>query len=113
MGYATGPANGRSFYNLDYRPLAKKLLDEWRLVRASRKPLLALSQPVLCYYTDFQTETGSCSGMVGYRDVRYVPDAQGGKSEETLPEGTTRRRCNHCGTKGEFDLRQHVSPLNC
>ncbi len=48
----------------------------------------------------------SCSGMVGYRDVRYVLDAQGAKAEETLPEGTTRRRCDHCGTVGDFSLRQ-------
>ncbi len=48
----------------------------------------------------------SCSGMVGYRDVRYVLDAQGAKAEETLPEGTTRRRCDHCRTVGDFSLRQ-------
>jgi protein arginine N-methyltransferase 1 len=54
---ATGPANGRSFYDLDYGPMAKKLSSEWRLVRASGKPLLAHSQPALCYHIDFQTDT--------------------------------------------------------
>jgi hypothetical protein len=48
----------------------------------------------------------SCSGMVGYRDVRYFLDAQGAEAEETLPEGTASRRCDHCGTVGDFDLRQ-------
>ena len=48
----------------------------------------------------------SCSGIVGYRDVRYTTDAQGAETEETLPEGTTSRRCDHCGAVGEFDLRQ-------
>lgn len=48
----------------------------------------------------------SCSGMVGYRDVRYAVDARGANVEEKLPEGTTSRRCDHCGTVGEFDLRQ-------
>ena len=44
--------------------------------------------------------------MVGYRDVRYTLDARGMNAEEKLPEGTTRRRCDHCGAIGEFDLRQ-------
>lgn len=48
----------------------------------------------------------SCSEMVGYRDVRYILDAGGARVEERLPEGTTRRRCDHCGTVGEFDSRQ-------
>jgi hypothetical protein len=51
----------------------------------------------------------SCSGMVGYRDVRYVLDAQGAEAEETLPEGTASRRCDHCGTVGDFNLR-HFRP---
>lgn len=48
----------------------------------------------------------NCSGMVGYRDVRYLPDALGAKIEEVLPEGTVERLCSHCGTVGVFDLRQ-------
>jgi len=48
----------------------------------------------------------NCSGMVGYRDVRYTQDARRVSVEEKLPEGTTSRRCDHCGTVGEFDLRQ-------
>ncbi len=48
----------------------------------------------------------SCSGMVGYRDVRYTLDALGVCAEEKLPPGTTRRRCDHCGAIGDFDLRQ-------
>ncbi len=47
----------------------------------------------------------SCSGMVGYRDVRYTLDIRGGEAEEKLPEGTTRRRCDHCGAMCDFDLR--------
>ncbi len=48
----------------------------------------------------------SCSGMVGYRDVRYTLNAQGVSAEEKLPEGTTSRRCDHCGLMCDFDLRQ-------
>jgi hypothetical protein len=44
--------------------------------------------------------------MVGYRDVRYVLDALGAKTEEKLSEGTIQRRCDHCGAIGDFDLRQ-------
>jgi hypothetical protein len=47
-----------------------------------------------------------CSGMVGYRDVRYTLDIRGGQAEEKLPEGTINRRCNHCGTVADFNLRQ-------
>lgn len=54
---AINPANRSSFYDLDYRPLAEKLFNEPRLVLASGKPLLALSQPVLCYHVDFQKDT--------------------------------------------------------
>jgi hypothetical protein len=43
--------------------------------------------------------------MVGYRDVRYTLDTQGVTVEEKLPEGTTTRRCDHCGAVSEFDLR--------
>jgi hypothetical protein len=47
-----------------------------------------------------------CSGMVGYRDVRYVIGPGGAKTEEKLPEGRTKLRCDHCGTVSDFDLRQ-------
>ena len=48
-----------------------------------------------------------CGGMVGYRDVRYSFDALGAKVKEILPEGiTTRLRCDHCGSIGEFNLRE-------
>jgi hypothetical protein len=47
-----------------------------------------------------------CSGMVGYRDVKYVVDASGAKAEEVLPQGTVERRCDHCGAVSVFDLRQ-------
>ena len=36
---------------------AMKLLNKWRLVDASGKPLFALSEPALCYHIDFQAET--------------------------------------------------------
>ena len=48
----------------------------------------------------------SCTGMVGYRDVQYTLDVRGMNAVEKLPEGTTRRRCDHCRAIGEFDLRQ-------
>jgi hypothetical protein len=47
-----------------------------------------------------------CSGMVGYRDVRYTPHVGAEMVEEILPEGTVKRRCDHCGTMNDFDLRQ-------
>jgi hypothetical protein len=46
-----------------------------------------------------------CSGMVGYRNIRYVIDALGARVE-TLPVGTIERRCDHCGEVGVFDLRK-------
>jgi len=42
---ATGPGEKPAFYDLDYRAFAKKLLNEYRVVQASGKPLLALSPP--------------------------------------------------------------------
>jgi hypothetical protein len=55
----------------------------------------------------------SCGGMVGYRDVRYTLDIRGGEAEEKLPEGTIRRRCNHCGAVADFDLHQlRPTPVN-
>jgi hypothetical protein len=47
-----------------------------------------------------------CTGMVAYREVRYTPDIGEREIEEILPEGTVKRRCDHCGSMGEFDLRQ-------
>jgi hypothetical protein len=47
-----------------------------------------------------------CSGMVGYRDVRYILDARGVRTQETLPEGIIERRCDHCGAAGVFALRR-------
>ena len=46
-----------------------------------------------------------CSGMVGYRNIRYVIDARG-LTPETLPVGTVEKRCDHCGEVGVFDLRK-------
>jgi SAM-dependent methyltransferase len=45
------------FYDLDYRPFNKRLSSEYRLVRASGKPFLALSEPALCYHVDFRKES--------------------------------------------------------
>jgi SAM-dependent methyltransferase len=45
------------FYDLDYRPFVKKLATEYRLVRASGKPFVALSEPALCYHLDFYKAT--------------------------------------------------------
>jgi len=47
-----------------------------------------------------------CDGMVGYRDVTYRLDVLGAEVEESLPKGTITRRCSHCGTVSDFDLRQ-------
>jgi hypothetical protein len=47
-----------------------------------------------------------CSGMVVYRHVQYTLDVRGRMAAETLPEGTVKRRCDHCGTMNDFDLRQ-------
>src|SRR5216684_1981187 len=41
-------------YDLDYRPLIKRLSAEYRHLRASRKPFVALSEPALCYHVDFR-----------------------------------------------------------
>jgi hypothetical protein len=46
-----------------------------------------------------------CGGMVGYRDVRYSLHLAGAKAEEILPDGITRRRCDHCGSVSDFALR--------
>jgi SAM-dependent methyltransferase len=45
------------FYDLDYRPFTKRLFGEDRLVRASGKPFLALSEPALCYHVDFRKDS--------------------------------------------------------
>jgi hypothetical protein len=47
-----------------------------------------------------------CSGMVGYRDVRYTLDSRGTQVEEKLPKGTVKLCCAHCGTFGVFDLHR-------
>ena len=56
----------------------------------------------------------NCSGMVGNRDVRYILDLLGVKTEEKLPEETTRRRRDHCGAACNFELRQlRATPAKC
>jgi len=45
------------FYDLDYRPLIKRLSTEYRHLRASGKPFAALSEPALCYHVDFRKDT--------------------------------------------------------
>lgn len=54
---AAAPGPPPAFYGLDYRPFARKLLNESRRVYASGKPFLALSQPALCYHIDLRTDT--------------------------------------------------------
>ena len=44
------------FYDLDYRPLIKRLCAEYRHLRASGKPFAALSEPALCYHVDFRKD---------------------------------------------------------
>lgn len=44
------------FYDLDYRPFIKRLSAEYRHLRASGKPFLALSEPALCYHVDFRKD---------------------------------------------------------
>jgi protein arginine N-methyltransferase 1 len=73
------------FHDLDYQPFAKKVLDGYRLVRASGKPLLALSPPALCYAIDFRkdkqnpgktfvpfriTADGRLDGFLGWFEAR-------------------------------------------
>jgi hypothetical protein len=48
----------------------------------------------------------SCSGMVAYRYVQYTLDVRGRMTEQTLPEGIVKLRCDHCGTVSDFDLGQ-------
>jgi hypothetical protein len=48
----------------------------------------------------------SCSGMVGYRDVKYVVNIHGAKTEEELPLGLIKQRCAHCGTLNDFGMHQ-------
>jgi protein arginine N-methyltransferase 1 len=82
---ATGPGGTPIFYDLDYRPFAKKVLNDHRLVSASEEPLLTLSQPALCYHIDFQkvlrnpgktfvpfriTADGRLDGFVGWFEAR-------------------------------------------
>jgi SAM-dependent methyltransferase len=45
------------FYDLDYRPFIKRLASEYRRLRASGKPFLALSEPAACYHVDFRKDT--------------------------------------------------------
>ncbi|PYT93099.1 MAG: hypothetical protein DMG36_11680 [Acidobacteria bacterium] len=45
------------FYGLDFGAFRKQLFGEFALVRASGKPLLALSEPALCYHIDFHKDT--------------------------------------------------------
>ena len=48
----------------------------------------------------------SCSGMVGYRDVRYALDAQGVNAEEKLAEGQPGGAATTAGQLAIFNLRQ-------
>jgi len=57
------------------------------------------------------TKCTRCSGMVGYRDVRYVLSIDGMRAEEELPVGTMRLRCDHCGTVSDFNL-QNLHPTS-
>lgn len=43
-------------YDLDYGPFQKRLFKEHRLVRASGKPFVALSEPASCYHIDFRKD---------------------------------------------------------
>ena len=48
---------GAQFYGVDYRPFGKKLLRDFRLLRASGKPFVALSAPGQCYHLDFHKDS--------------------------------------------------------
>ena len=52
------------------------------------------------------TKCTRCNGMVGYRDVRYVVNIDGTKTQEELPVGIIRQRCAHCGTLNDFGMHQ-------
>jgi protein arginine N-methyltransferase 1 len=81
----TRPGLTPRFYDLDFRPFMKNLFAEDRLVRASGKPFLALSEPALCYQLDFQKDTqnpkktfvpfritadGRLDGLLGWFEAR-------------------------------------------
>jgi hypothetical protein len=57
------------------------------------------------------TKCTRCSGMVGYRDVRYVLSIDGMRAEEELPVGTMRLRCDDCRTVSDFNL-QNLHPTS-
>jgi hypothetical protein len=52
------------------------------------------------------TKCTRCNGMVGYRDVRYVVNIDGTKTQEELPVGIIRQRCAHCGTLNDLGMHQ-------
>ena len=54
---AAGPEEKPAFYNLNYRPFANRLQKEFRLVPASGKPFVALSEQAHCYHIDFFKDT--------------------------------------------------------
>jgi hypothetical protein len=57
------------------------------------------------------TKCTRCSGMVGYRDVKYVLSIGGMRAEEELPVGTMRLRCDHGRTMSGFNL-QNLHPTS-
>jgi predicted RNA methylase len=86
--YSNAFGSGRMrarFYDLDYRPFTKKLFCEYRIVRASGEPFMALSEPALCYHVDFRkdrenpgisfvpfriTSDGRVDGFLGWFEAR-------------------------------------------
>jgi protein arginine N-methyltransferase 1 len=44
-------------YDVDYRPFIKRSAAEYRSLRASGKPFLALGNPALCYHVDFRKDS--------------------------------------------------------
>jgi SAM-dependent methyltransferase len=79
------------FCDLDYRPFTKRLFGEYRLVRASGKPFLALSEPALCYHVDFRKDTNNPG--ISFVPIRVTADGRLdgflGWFEARLCEGVT------------------------
>jgi protein arginine N-methyltransferase 1 len=78
------------FYGLDYRPFNKRIFGQPRLVRASGKAFLALSDPAQCYRVDFYKDSknpaktfvplrltvgGRLDGFLGWFEARLCEGA--------------------------------------
>ena len=47
------------YYDLDFKPFAKRLFKSYGIVNACGKPFMVLSQPAMCYHVDFRKDAES------------------------------------------------------